>query len=291
MDTILTKASDTELANAVQENLFALFRAMAAALPGSEIVESEKISYHHAFPSNPMFKGVWRTRLSDAEADAVIDETLAWYRARQAPFIFWWTEQGTTPGDLGERLMKRGMLSMERQMEDFAKGIQSTEVGAPGMIADLRHMNEATLRQVPGGFTIDAARTETDLYEFKRVFIEGYEAPEWAAQAWVDATLRVGIGQTPWKMYVGRLNGEAVATNILFNGGGVASVYGVATVPSARGKGIGGAITLKPLLEARDMGYRYAVLFASEMGIHAYERIGFRLCEARINRFLWRNPD
>ena len=55
------------------------------------------------------------------------------------------------------------------------------------------------------------------------------------------------------------------------------------------GKGIGGAITLKPLLDARALGYQHAALFATEMGIHTYERIGFRLVGTRINRYLWRN--
>jgi hypothetical protein len=30
------------------------------------------------------------------------------------------------------------------------------------------------------------------------------------------------------------------------------------------------------------------VLFSTEMGVHAYERIGFRRIEARIHRYLWR---
>ena len=288
-EIILTDPSEAELAAAVEENLFALFRAMVTTLPDSELVEGEKLSYHLAFPSNPMFKGVWRTRLSASEADDVIDETLAWFKARQAPFIFWWTGPSTTPNDLGERLVARGLLSMEAQMQELAPGIVSTELGAPGMVADLRHMNEAALTQVPPGFTIEEVQDEASLYDFKRVFVESYEIPEWAGQAWVDATLRVGLGRTPWKMVLGRLNGEPVATNMLFNGAGVASVYAVGAVSSARGQGIGGAITLKPLLEAREMGYRYAVLFATEMGVHAYERIGFRQCEARINRYLWRN--
>jgi ribosomal protein S18 acetylase RimI-like enzyme len=190
---------------------------------------------------------------------------------------------------LGERLMARGLLSMEGQMEALAKGIKQTALGAPGMVADLQDMNEAALKQVPPGFTIEAVQDEAALEDFKHVFVESYEIPEWAGQAWVDATRQLGIGRTPWQMYVGYLNGQPVATNMLFNGGGVASVYAVATMPSARGQGIGGAITLKPLLEARELGYNYAVLFATEMGVHAYQRIGFRLTEARINRYLWRS--
>jgi ribosomal protein S18 acetylase RimI-like enzyme len=76
---------------------------------------------------------------------------------------------------------------------------------------------------------------------------------------------------------------------MLFNGGGIASVYAVGTVPAARGKGIGSAITLKPLLEARAMGYHYAGLFSTEMGIRTYQWIGFQLTDSRINRYLWRD--
>ena len=36
---LMTNPTDTELALTVQENLFALFRAMAGALPGGEIEE------------------------------------------------------------------------------------------------------------------------------------------------------------------------------------------------------------------------------------------------------------
>lgn len=119
------------------------------------------------------------------------------------------------------------------------------------MVADINRMNEDALKRVPHGFLIEEVRDDRSLFDFKRVFVEVYGIPEWAGQAWVDATLRVGIGNTPWKMYLGRLEGKPVATNMLFNGGGVASVYAVGTLLAVRGKGIGGAITLQPLLEAR----------------------------------------
>lgn len=286
-DFILQRATNAQLADSVQENLFDLFRAMATHL-GGELEEAAGSSRHFSFPTNPMFKGVWNTRLSSDNLEETIEETIAWFEARGAPYFFWWTGPGTTPSDLGQRLQARGLLDMAEQQQELAAGLKQTDLGAPGMVADLGSVNEALLAQVPAGFTIEEVRDEPALYAFKKVFVETYEIPEYTGQAWVDATLKIGIGKTPWRMYVGRLDGQAVATNMLFNGAGVASVYAVATVPAARGKGIGSAITLKPLLEAREMGYRFAVLFSSEMGVRVYERIGFRLTAARINRYLWR---
>lgn len=283
-ESILRDATDAELAMAVQENLFALFRAMST-LPGGELAERASLSRHYAFPTNPMFKGVWRTQLAPEDTDAAIAETIAWFQARDADSFFWWTGPGTEPPDLAQRLAAHGLLSAEEQEAASIPDIHASNLGAPGMIADLHAMHEASLTQVPAGFTIEEVQNEADLDEFKAVLIAGYEMPELAAQGWVDAALAMGIGNTPWRMYLGRLDGKPVATNILFNGAGVAGIYGVATVPEARRRGIGGAITLKPLLDARDQGYRYAVLFASEVGIHAYERIGFRLCSTRIDLF------
>lgn len=286
---ILSSATDGELSLAVLGNLHDLFRAMAGSLDG-ELSESPNISKHISFPTNPMFKGVWGTRLAEDPVDQTIEETIRWFKERNAPFFFWWTGPGTTPVDLPQRLQAHGLIDMAEQQKELAAGIKQTELGAPCMVADLAMMNESVMTRTPDGFTIKEIGHEAELYHFKKVFVETYEIPEWAGQAWVDATLKTGIGNSPWRMFVGYLNGEPVATNILFNGSGVASVYAVATLPRAQGKGIGAAITLKPLLEARDReGYNYAVLFSTEMGVRVYERIGFRLTDVRINRYLWRN--
>ena len=115
------------------------------------------------------------------------------------------------------------------------------------------------------------------------------EIPEWAGQAWVDATLAAGIEEAPWRCYVGRLDGKPVASNMLFNGAGVASVFGVATHPEARRQGIGAAITLIAYQEALEMGYQYGVLFATDLGAPVYRRLGFRDVGAGMSRYLWRN--
>ncbi len=288
-DTILTNATDHELGLAVFQNFYTLFRAMAREL-GGELSEGNGLSRHHSFPANPMFKGVWSTRLSAEHVDKTIEDTIVWFKERNAPYFFWWTGPETTPSDLPQRLQAHGLIDMAEQQKELAAGIKQTELGAPCMIAELSKMNETVLAKTPRGFEIREISNETELYDFKKVFVETYAIPEWAGQAWVDASLKIGIGKTPWRMFVGYLDGSPVATNMLFNGAGAASVYAVATLPFAQGKGIGAAITLKPLLDARDTdGYKYAVLFSTEMSVPVYERIGFRLTDVRIYRYLWRN--
>jgi len=51
-------------------------------------------------------------------------------------------------------------------------------------------------------------------------------------------------------------------------------------LPEARGRGMGAALTRKPLQEAREMGYRVGILQSSAMGFNIYKTLGFRhLCQ------------
>ena len=149
----LVDPSDAELGVAIEENLADLFRAMCR-LPGAELAEGDELSFHHAFPTNPMFHGVWGTRLPSDRVDAAIDEAIAWFEAREAPFLFWWSGPSTRPHDLAARLEARGLISMQEQTAELARGIHADELGSPGMAADLRSMNEAAIAQAPAGLEI-----------------------------------------------------------------------------------------------------------------------------------------
>lgn len=269
----LANPTDDEINFAFAENLFDLFRAMGH-LPGAVIQESAQLSRHLAFPFNPMFKGVWQTRLAEHEADEAIAETVEWFKMQNAPFAFWWVDPRATPANMGARLT--------------AQGFAAWEENAPGMAAQLDTLRYDLLAKTPAGYTQERVTDERGLLDFKEAFVTGFEVPEWAGQAWVDATRAFGIEHAPWRCYIGRLDGKPVASNMLFNGAGVASVFGVATVPEARGKGIGAAITLIAYEEAMRMGYQHGVLFGTELGVPVYRRIGFRDVGATISRYLWR---
>jgi GNAT superfamily N-acetyltransferase len=76
-----------------------------------------------------------------------------------------------------------------------------------------------------------------------------------------------------YRVWVGRLEGRAVATATAFVSDGFVGVYGVATLAEVRGRGYGEAVTwaatrCRPSLPA--------TLQASDMGKSVYERMGFR---------------
>lgn len=138
----------------------------------------------------------------------------------------------------------------------------------------------------PPGFTILPVADRQTLQHWRDVFVASFETPLAAGQAWVDATLPAGPPRAPWQMYVGYLQGRPVATSLLFNGAGVAGLYAVGVLPAARRQGLGSAISLRPMLDARRQGYRYAVLFSSRLGIPVYRRLGFRPLASQIGIYI-----
>jgi ribosomal protein S18 acetylase RimI-like enzyme len=98
-----------------------------------------------------------------------------------------------------------------------------------------------------------------------------------------DAATRV-LGAMPCgpntllRRYLVRIDGAPVASATLFVHGQSAGIYNVATLPAARGRGIGSAVTLAALRDGVAMGARVGVLHASDMAQSVYRRLGFIDC-------------
>jgi GNAT superfamily N-acetyltransferase len=227
------------------------------------VIGGSPIDYHNC---------VVRANLSPDSLDDVIGRVVERFRAHRVPGT-WHTGPSTRPVDLGERLVRQG----------FNRSVE------PGMAADLFALHENS--PVPPGLTIKRVHDEPDLDLWVRTLAVGFGEGPREAQ-WVGQMYRmIGLGNhVPWRHYFAWLNGEPVATSSLFLGAGVAGIYFVFTVPSARGQGIGGAVTRAALHEARDLGYRVGVLASSAMGYSVYQRLGFQeFCHLGV--YEWSLPE
>lgn len=269
MTDIVTDVSEQSLAAAVEANLFGTWSAMRTA-PQVEVYDGpDMIRYISGVPF-PIMNGVLRAQFEAARADEQIEEALTHFRSRNLPMT-WFTGPTTEPDDLGARLEAHALVHEEPE--------------APGMAVDLLTLNETV--PVPRGLTIEPMNDIERYRTYADVLVAGFGMPDFVGQAFVDILISAGFGEdSPWRAYLGSINGKPMGTSLLSLTGGVAGIYNVATLAEARGQGIGAAMTLTPLLEARQMGYRVGVLQSSQMGVKVYRRLGFReYC--KIGNYIW----
>ncbi len=257
MSEILKDFSTPALVAAIESNDWE-FWAFFSRSPQVELHDDPEVMWLVSGIPHPGFNGVFRTQLAPDDINARIGEALAHFKARRLPMT-WWTSPSTRPANLGEHLEAHGL----------------THTAEPGMAVDLLALNEDLPK--PSDLEIERVCDVETLKRFGHAADIGFEMPDFVGKAILDIEASLGFEHhLPRHHYVGLLKGEPVATSTLFLGAGVAGIYTVATIPEARRQGIGSAMTLAPLHEARAMGYRIGVLRSSQMGINVYRRLGFK---------------
>ena len=266
MSSVLKDLSVPALVAAIKANLFEYYVYLGGS-PGAELHDSPGITWLLTGLPHPFLNAVLRTQVAQHRVDDTIAETLAHFKSKAMTRFSWYVELVAQPADLGERLAAHGLTYAE---------------GAPGMAVDL-----SVLREIPtlAGLAIEHVEGAGTLKEWVRVASAGFGLPASSQSTCVD--LFTGLGfDLPLRNYVGYRDGEPVATAQLFLGAGVAGIYVVATIPEARRKGIGAAMMLAPLRQARALGYRIGILHSSPMGLGVYCRLGFQeYC--RIRHYTW----
>lgn len=203
------------------------------------------IDYHNAvIPNGPV-------------EDSDIAQSLAAMRRRNVPLT--WHVRDDDP--LCDRLIAHGFAN------------DGAEFGMTAAQADLQPApSPATFTEVDGA---------SELAIWVDVLGQGFGAGP-AEARWIgEMYQRLGYGPgQPWRHYLGRLNGEPVATATALVSGDICGVYFVFTLPEARKQGIGAAITRHALVQS---GARTGVLGASPMGEPVYRRLGFEtVCTVRV---------
>jgi len=276
MSPILTDLSPEAVIPALEANLCELAR-MFGQSPTAVLHETpELLAYLTGIP-HPVFNGVVRAHLEPEEADARIEQTVAWFLARGVPMA-WITGPSTRPSNLGERLKTHGLIQEDRP------GLGAEDLG---MAVDLLALNEAL--PAPSELTIRPVQDEAGCRLWNDVARVAFEvSPEVA-----DGCTRLYaslLSSPSLRHWVGYLQAEPVATCSLLLGGGVAGIYTVGTIPEARRQGIGAAMVLEALQAARAMGYRAGILMAAPMGVGVYRRIGFTVY-CKFGVYYWLGGD
>ena len=211
------------------------------------------------------------TQLPSDGSDELIESALTHFRSLNIRKLSWLAEEGVPAVEIKKYLVAHG-LTFE---ESFA-----TE-----MAANLMALPDDLPR--PAGLKIMPVEDGETLLQWIHVASIGFGVPEEFENIWYDFFVEA-VFDLPFRSYLALLNGQPVGTSQLFISAGVAGIYNVTCVPEARGQGIGAAITLAPLLDARTMGYRIGILQASQLGYKVYRRLGFQ-DYGKLSVYLWEN--
>jgi|LauGreDrversion4_2_1035121.scaffolds.fasta_scaffold333908_2 ribosomal protein S18 acetylase RimI-like enzyme len=165
---------------------------------------------------------------------------------------------GVASREVVERLSAMGFLEREK---------------SPAMVLDLDALTRPTR---PPDAVFEALDSGAQGEEWVETLAEGYGIPVGVARRFLPTPVPDGAGlPSPVALYGIRMGRRLVACSACALGDGVAGIYCVATIPEARGRGLGRSVTAEPLRRARELGFRQAVLQSSSEGHRMYQQMGF----------------
>lgn len=269
--TIIKELGSEAMIEALEANLAEEMACFGRGLPGGEIYEDDELTWF--FTGQRSLNGVLHTRLATDEPAYVqrkITETQNHFRERGVG-MGWSVGKTTFPANLDSYLEVQGFTY---------EGVETV-----GMAVDIAAVKAEP--RWPEGLAIAEIQNQETLKLLRLLEMKGFGATVEAAQNYYDVYVAVGFGPgRVWRHYLGWLNGEAVSMASLLFHAGVAGIYGIATRPEARQKGVGTAMTLHAINEARAQGYCIAILTPTEMSEHIYREMGFREY-TRIRHYQW----
>jgi GNAT superfamily N-acetyltransferase len=258
MQNPVENTSSDEVLAALHSNMIAFWSIYGRA-KGSTWQATSDVVWFYTGIKVPLFNGVLSAELKPDGVKATVDSLQAKLDEGGAPAL-WWIGPQSKPDHIGSLLEQHGLQP-------------AGEV--PGMAIDLDLMDARP--ETLANFAIQKVSNLEMQTLWARIAAVGTGFPDDAvhAMARLEATLTDPEYKAQHR-YIGLLNGTPVATSALVLDSGVAGIYAVATIPEARRQGIGRIMTLMPLLEARQIGYRVGTLQASSMGYPIYKKMGFR---------------
>lgn len=249
---------------AFEENLLTCLRASLGGQQGRKAFEEGSgWSAYRSGLAFPAYNGIVYCRGEFYENSRLLERVAA-FQAESLPFVVSAASSYNLPPSWWRRL---GLLH------------------AGSVAAMVREVREMPLVKRPVELEIVRVGDEEVLGDWVCVQCRGFGFPRWLE----ESTKRLLSGvyeREEVSLYLGRWRGIPVATSMGVRSGELMGVYNVATLPLARCRGIGQAMTARVLGEAHEQGVSKVVLQSSAAGESLYRRMGF-LTVDRFDHYVW----
>jgi len=262
--------SAQSLTAAIEANIIHRARDIASRSPHLELHDKPDTLWISSHIAHPYLNRVFRARFHTGAVHQGIEAIFDGFGARELP-VSWLVGPCSTPPDLGNHLQDAGFVRLEEET---------------GMALDLDHLPEGiTALQ---GLAVERVSDGEKLRTWVDIVARSFDLPDEMGSVLFDVYGRAGFGhEVPWRLFLGFLQGEPVGASQLYLEPEVAGIYHLATVPQARRRGVGTAMTLAALREAQTLELHTAVLRAAETAVGLYRELGFEeYC--RFGRYLRR---
>lgn len=239
--------SESDLVAAADENFVASFRKVVECCPEGEIREIGGVfAFVTGLPLS-LFNGCVIARPATRDE---LETALDWMREQDLPHRVWIAQLVPALGDLPP-----------------VYGLEPEPIPYPGMVL---HPLPEPPAPAPGVVVVPVE--DGNVEEFLSVCIENGLRRDLSERLFSPSF----ISDRDVQLFVGRLDGRPVGTSVAIRSRTASGVYNVGTLPEARRRGVGAALTWAAVEAGRAWGYDTIVLQSSTMGFSTYAAMGFR---------------
>ncbi len=259
--SVFSNSPEAEAAarRSMSENLVAAMREYARVGAGGRVWEAPGVVAVYSGRAGAIFNAVMLERAVSGEEE--LREHFAWAAERYEEVGARWSVW------LAEHYVPREVLGrVNGLLRHYGLGAQHRSLGMAA--EELRPARKALPE-----LEVRSVWREEDRWNFCYVMSQAFAT---SMETYLDAYARGGYWEGETKGLVGYVDGQAVSTACYVPGRDAAGLYGVATLPAARGRGYGEWMVRTALEQARrETDCARFVLQASGQAAPLYRRLGF----------------
>lgn len=238
---------------------FIKYREWYTRTPRGNMYRDDNVLRYESEVPGPKWSGILMSSCNEDEADSLIEKHMEYFCSKGLLGFMWYVVPSTNPRTMGDKL----------EAQEFSKVASS-----PMMSIDLHSLPKR--KEIPG-LEIRPVRSKEEMKIFDKVLETQFQLGEATFKKIYEIECSLGFEEDcPRQLYVAYQDGIPVSTNFMLLDDDVAGWYKIATHPDYERRGIGTAMTLAPLYDAKERGYNVGVLQSTEAGHKVYGRLGFK---------------